>query len=487
MWCLTPPPDAQAVAVDFQLTLLVAALGEILAVIFVLRVLVNGGSPSTTLAWILLILAFPWGGLLLYYMLPRRIQLRRLRRRRHRIAWIESSLDELRLAQTDVSRLPDPIHRLLLRLDPDSVTWGNRVTLLETGAQFFDDLASALAVAQHFVHLQTYILRPDETGRRTLRQLEETARRGVEVRLLYDSIGSWSLKRRHLRAFHLAGGRSAPFIPLLWRRRPFTLNLRNHRKQVIVDGTSAWLGGRNFADEYRRDRLGERHRWIDTMARIDGPAVRRLQRTFVEDWYNATAEDLARNRYFPSPPPAGEETVGVLTSGPDTRETTLHWLLFQLITMAQRTLDISSPYLVPHPSILTALLVAAARGVRVRLFTNSPAVESPIVYRAQRSYYEPLLRAGIELHEPRIDYNHGKVVIVDETQFFIGSPNIDVRSIDLNFEIGVVASGGTVVPAVVDMLDRRLQDSVRVGLADLPQGRLNRVVDGLCRLASPLL
>ena len=466
--------------------LVLAILGEALAVVFVARVLIRGGSPPSNLLWVVVILAAPWVGLLLYYLFPRRLQMRRLRRRQNRLAWIEEELDRLRPAESEVHH-GDPLVRLLHRIDGDAVHDGNRVTWLAGGREFFEEALRAVANAKDFVHLEVYILRHDEAGRLLLDALTEAARRGIEVRLLYDSFGSFGVSGASLADLVAAGGEVEAFLPLLWRRRPFTLNLRNHRKLLVVDGTHAFLGGRNIGNEYATDRLGRTQKWLDAMLHVEGPVVPRLHRVFVEDWYNACGRDLAQERYFPQVPPLGRDAVGALVSGPDRDIHGLWWAIFQVISGARHAIEICSPYLVPPPTMLFALKVAAARGVRVRIHTNGPEAEAFILYHAQRSYYGEFLRSGIELFETVSDYNHAKLIVVDGETVVVGSMNLDMRSAHLNFELGAVVLRSHVAGSAMAMLEDRRRLSRRIGFDDLPKAAPVRLLDGFCRLASPLL
>lgn len=458
----------------------------LLSIVYVAQILRAGGRPAATLNWILVIILAPVLGLLLYYLLPRRLQRRHLQRRAQRLAWIDTNLDELRLpSQTPVAA--EPLTQLMQRLDPDSVQRGNRLTLLPTGQEALDAGREAIAGARRFVHLQTYIFRPDATGLLVLQWLTEAAARGVEVRLLYDSIGSWSLAQRHLAALHAAGGRSAAFLPLLWRRRPFTLNLRNHRKLMVVDGDIGFVGGRNVGDEYAFDRFGKSCKWFDIVMQVEGPAVTRMNRVFVEDWYTAAEEDLARPVYFPEVASVGDELAGIVDSGPDARSHHMHYVFFQLLAMAKRSVRVSSPYLIPNPTILTALKVAAARGVRVQVHTNGRDAEAGVLYRAKRGFYRELLGAGVEVVETVGDYNHSKMIVVDDEVLFLGSPNLDVRSEELNFEVAVVARDSPACAAAVALFEQRCRQGRRVEPIDLSGNRAAQVVEGLCRLVTPLL
>jgi len=463
-----------------------AIAGWALAALFVTRLVTRGGAPASTLLWVVVILLAPWIGLVLYYLMPRRLQLRRLRRRRNHLSWIEGELDRMRSVEAGPPH-ESALERLLHHLDADAVHDGNEVRWLAGGAEFFEAALAAIAAAVHSIHFEMYIFRSDASGRRLLAALAAAARRGVEVRLLFDAVGSFALKHADLRELRAAGGKAESFLPLLWKRRPFTLNLRNHRKLLVVDGGLAFLGGRNVGDEYVQDRLGVQSQWLDAMVAIQGPAVGRLQRVFVEDWYNAANEDLAVARYFPPVPRAGDDTVGVVQSGPDRDRQGLWWATFHLLTSAQRTIDLSSPYLLPPPTLLFALKVAAGRGVRVRVLTNGPAAEAFVLQQAQRSYYRELLDAGIELYETISDYNHTKVLVVDGSTMLVGSANLDMRSAHLNFEVAVVVPSARVAQAALATLEQRAGLCRRIDRAHLRRGALRKLVEGVCRLLSPVL
>lgn len=466
----------------------IALVGELLALVFVYRILVRGGSPASTLLWIVVILATPWIGLALYYLLPRRLQLRRLRRLRVRGARARAARGERGGRGGAAGDARRGLHGLLAGADGWGLLPGNRLCWLPSGGEFTAAAEAAIEQASHHVHCVVYILRADAAGRRFLEVLTRAARRGVAVRLVYDSIGSFGLKASHLAELRQAGGRAQAFLPLLWRRRPFTINLRNHRKLLVVDGQVAFVGGRNVGDEYSTDRLGRSRRWLDAMLELRGPVVERVQDVFVEDWSTATDEVLEDLGPPPPPPADGGTAVGVVCSGPDREESDLWFALVQAIGEAEAQVDISSPYLVLPPTLLFALQLAAARGVRVRVFTNGPKTEAWVLYHAQRSFYRRLLASGIELYETVHEYNHAKLIVVDGRTIVVGSANLDLRSANLNFEIAVVAVDAcSEAASVLATIEQRRQAFRRLSEADLPSHPFWRAVDGLCGILSPLL
>jgi cardiolipin synthase len=463
-----------------------ALLGELLAFVFVYRVLVRGGSPSSTLLWMLVILATPWFGLCLYYLLPRRLQLRRLRRLR--VRGDRAREGRARAGGEAALARRTGLRALLAGSDGSGLVGGTTVRWLPAGADFLAATEAAIDAAQHHVHCLVYIFRPDAAGRRLLDVLARAAARGVQVRLLYDSFGSWGLKATHLQALRAAGGRAEPFLPLLWKRRPFTVNLRNHRKLLTVDGVVGFVGGRNVGDEYVTDRLGRARTWLDAMLELRGPVVERLQDVFAEDWCTATDEVLTVRPVAPPSPARGGVDVGVVCSGPDREESDLWFAMIQAIAEAEASIDLSSPYLVPPPTLLFALQLAAARGVRIRIYTNGPKVEAAVLYHAQRHHYRPMLAAGIELYETVQHYNHAKLLVVDGKHVMVGSANMDLRSAHLNFELAAMAvDAGPLAAAVLQTIERRRADFRRLSAADLPMDPVRRVVDGFCGMLSPLL
>ncbi|MGB3968968.1 MAG: phospholipase D-like domain-containing protein, partial [Planctomycetota bacterium] len=375
---------------------------------------------------------------------------------------------------------------LLAGEDGTGLAAGNELTWLATGEQFLAAATAAIAAASRHVHCVVYIFRPDAAGLRFLDLLTAAAQRGVKVRLLFDSFGSFGLSAAVLAPLRAAGGEAHAFLPLLWKRRPFTVNLRNHRKLLVVDGETGFVGGRNIGDEYMTDRFGKQRRWRDAMLAIRGPAAELLQDVFVQDWCTATDEVLADT--FVSPVVRGRSAVAVVCSGPDRERSDLWFALIQALGEAEQSIELSSPYLVPPPTLQFALSLAAARGVRVRIHTNGPRSEAAILYHAQRSWYRRLLAAGVEIHETVDDYNHTKVVVVDGKTVIAGSANMDLRSAHLNFEVAAVAVGD---PALAGQVTATLAElraaSRRITAADLPKRPLARAIDGLCGLLSPVL
>ncbi|MCA8978339.1 MAG: hypothetical protein KDC98_26660, partial [Planctomycetes bacterium] len=237
----------------------------------------------------------------------------------------------------------------------------------------------------------------------------------------------------------------------------------------------------------RTDRVGRQRRWLDAMVAVRGPAVGMLQDVFVEDWCTAT-DELVADPARPGSDQVGSDTVAIACSGPDREQPRLWFAIVQALADADRTIELSSPYLVPPPMLLFALQMAVARGVRVRIHTNGPKAEAAVLYWAQRNFYRRMLAAGIEILETVEDYNHSKLLVADGKTVVVGSANLDLRSADLNFEIAaVVVDSDAFAAEVLATIERRAAGSRRVTIEDLPTNPLVRAIDGCCGLLAPLL
>jgi cardiolipin synthase len=304
------------------------------------------------------------------------------------------------------------------------------------------------------------------------------AERGVRVRVLVDAFGS-PIGRRFSGPLLAAGAHVAKFFPLDPIRRAWTINLRNHRKLVVVDGRIGFAGGINIGDEF----LG----WHDLHLRVEGPAVAQLQSVFVEDWYFATRYDLAHAAFFPEIEPVAGSVVQFVQSGPDATVESIHRLYFAAIASARERVYITTPYFVPDRALLVALQTAALRGVDTRLILPSWS-NHRVTFHAGRSFYDELLGAGVRIHEYQDGFVHTKTMVVDGRFGTVGSANLDVRSFRLNFELIAVLWD----PRVVGKLEQLFMDDLRktktVELEEWRRrGLVKRIKEGIGRLCAPLL
>lgn len=467
-----------------------------LALIAVARILCRRLEPTTMVAWILAIVFLPGLGLFLYWMLGSNRLRRKVGRRRRRVAYLLLQLKsqaehQAAHAAAAAPALPHDLARIAnlgRRLADMPATGGNEVTLLQEANATYAALEAAIRAAQHHIHMEYYIWQPDDTGTHFRDLLIERAREGLECRVLLDAVGCHRLRRRFLRPWLDAGVRVAFFLPLypLSLRRRWSVHLRNHRKIVVVDGHTGFLGSQNIGDEYR-GRLRRLSPWYDTHVRVRGPAALFLQQTFAEDWYYAVRERLDREPYFAAPPRHGLSIVQVLPTGPDEPVSTLAQIVFAAVSTAHESIRIATPYLVPDLPTRMALAYACYRGVRVRLVLPSRS-DSRLALWAARSFYRELLDAGVEIHEYDAGVLHSKLVTVDDRWCMLGSANMDVRSFRLNFESTAVIYDSTAASELADSIDRFCEGARRIMPHDVWRRSLRRQWgEGAARLFAPLL
>ena len=296
-----------------------------------------------------------------------------------------------------------------------------------------------------------------------------------------DDVGSRSAGRRFWTPLVQAGGHVGRFLRVnpIARWLFFNLNNRNHRKLAVVDGDVAFTGGVNVG--------GERFR--DTHLRLAGPIAARVQEVFVEDWFNATHEDLTEPRYFPAPVPAGDQRVQILASGPDDGRTyAIETIYFAALTLARKRAWLTTPYFIPDLTLAAALRTAALRGVDVRLLLPGTP-DQPFVYHAARSFFPELLQAGVQIYEHSDAATlHAKTATVDGCWATVGSANLDLRSFRLNFEANAVAYGPTLASQLEGVFEHDLAHARRIELSEFrDRGFLERAFEGAARVVAPLL
>jgi cardiolipin synthase len=466
----------------------VVILDVLIMLVLIPRVVIQRRESAATLAWVLFILLVPIVGALLYAVLGvQRLQRRRSRRQRARqrlhasAAALRSELAPFRLGALDSVTLAGLARSYCVGWE--ATTAGNEVAVFHDGEEAFQALCEAVAAATRYVHLEYYIFQGDSTGRALLALLTERARAGVEVRLLVDAVGSWRLRRSAVAPLREAGGKFAEFLPVAIFRRPFSVNLRNHRKIVVIDGQVAFAGGMNIGDEYR-SRDPEIGHWRDTHARVRGPAALRLQEVFAEDWYFATGEDCMVERRTPLEPRGGV-LVEVLESGPDRTAETIYHRLFVAITRSEKRVWLTTPYFIPDRAIFVALVTAAQRGVDVRLLLPGWSDHRFVLY-AGRAYYPELLQAGVRIFEYGPGMLHAKTMVVDDAWVTIGSANMDRRSFHLNWEANLIFLDPGMASAMASRFERDLARARAIEAPYRPSFP-RRFGESTCFLLAPLL
>ena len=365
-------------------------------------------------------------------------------------------------------------------------TSGNSVDLLIDGHETFRAIFAGIDAAERYVLAQFYIIHDDRIGKDFKDRLIAAARRGVEVRLLYDSIGSIKLPRGYLRDLTEAGVTVCSFSgPRSWLKK-LRLNFRNHRKIVVCDGAVAFAGGLNVGDEYlgRDPEIGN---WRDTHMRLQGPIVQGLQLSFARDWYYGTGEDLNGLDWEPAAAPDGDATALVLASGPADEIETCGLLYAHVIESAEDRVWIATPYFVPDGRVLGALQLAALRGVDVRILmprTSDSALFKYVPY----AYLDDVARVGVRVFLYEDGFMHQKAAVVDRDFAAVGTANFDNRSFRLNFEATVVVRDADVCDRVAEMLERDLADATEIGLDTIEDKPFSfRLAANATRMIAPIL
>jgi cardiolipin synthase len=372
------------------------------------------------------------------------------------------------------------------------LTVGNRVRLLEDGPATYRAMLDAIAGARHHVHLETYILDDDDVGRHFAQALIDKQREGVQVRLIRDSVGTLGTPPAFFRRLTDAGVRVLEFNPVnpLAAGLDWALNQRDHRKLLIVDGRTAFLGGINISGVYSggsasrgmRARPAGSPAWRDTDLLLQGPVVAQLQQLFLATWTAQKGEPLADANHFPPPEAAGPEVVRAIGSSPEEPYSLIYATLLSAIASAETSVHLTNAYFAPDPQLLAALEAAAARGVDVRLILPGQT-DSWLVFHAGRGDYERLLRAGVKIHERRDVVLHSKTALVDGVWATVGSTNLDWRSFLHNHELNAVVLGAGFGAQLQAMFDRDLAASDAITLpAWLRRPVALRVKEALARL-----
>lgn len=450
---------------------------------------------TATWAWLMVLFFIPVAGFLLYLVFGKSISNRRIftwdtksklgvkRAVQAQLRAIEE--DEFNLKDVRLEKYEDLFY-LHLRNNDAIFTQDNEVDIFTDGEEKFDALIKDLESARDHIHLLYYIIRHDELGKRIADVLVKKAREGIEVRLLYDDMGSRLLSRKYIRRLRAAGVLVDAFFPPKIPKINFKINFRNHRKLAIIDGKIGYIGGFNIGDEY----LGKKVKfgyWRDTHLRINGDAVKNMQTRFILDWNQASRNDiLYADRYYAAEP-AGDVGVQIVSSGPDSDWEQIKYGYIKMILSAKEYIYIQTPYYIPDESLRDALRIAVLSGVKVKLMIpNKP--DHPFVYWATLSYVGDLLESGAEVYIYQNGFLHAKTIVVDGKIASVGTANIDVRSFRLNFEVNAFLYDEKIAGRLVDAFQKDI--SLSTQMTEKLYGSRSigiRFKESVSRLLSPIL
>ena len=473
-----------------------------------MKIILENRDPSKTMAWLLIFILLPGIGLVIYAIFGRNLRKRKILKTQKLASSIkENNLFENIKAVEDLVRLEKKsidndeillniegnyakkrVIKLLLNTGMFPFTNNNSVEVYRDGNEKFDQLIKDIKEAKDHIHLEYFIIKDSNIGRQIKDLLIKKSKEGVKVRIIYDDVGCWRFwfNRKFFNEMRDSGIEIEAFIPDKFPVFGGSLNYRNHRKIVVIDGNIGYTGGINIGDEY----IGQNKRfgyWRDTHIRIEGTSTYMLQMIFSIDWYYTTKEIILDKKYLPQVEYCGDSMIQVVASGPDSDWEAIHYAYFSAINQAKKNIYIETPYFIPDDSLLRALKSAALSGIDVRIIFPKIA-DHKIVNTASYSYFGDILKSGGKVYLYTKGFIHSKVVIIDDKIFTTGSANMDLRSFMLNFEINAFIYDKKVINNATEDFFEDIKNSQELTEDDYNSRKTSRkVVESIARLLSPIL
>lgn len=468
------------------------------AISFSIQVLLDNKTAQSTVAWILAMFLVPYAGVVFYLLSGINWRKRKLVKQRPEELFgkqLSKVLDrQKRFLSDERPFIGSDLHKVMtmtMKTANAVITEHDRVTVYNRGDKLFDDLLHDLEQAKSSIHIEYFIFRDDELGKRILSILKQKAEQGLEVRFLVDGAGSKL-------TFSYLGRRRLRKSKVMFRNfldpgnivTAWLLNYSSHRKIVVIDNKIGYTGGMNIGQEYI-DGAGRFESWRDTHLRFEGDSVSILQAIFLADWVNSGGRVIDPERFFEDKTidPLMENAFGVqlISSGPDSNWYAIQQLYFTMITNANERVIIQSPYFVPDESIAIALETAALSGIEVNLMmTGCP--DKRIPYWVAFTFFEPLLRAGVNIYLYKAGFLHTKVVIADDLISTSGSCNMDQRSFFLDYELNAIFYDKQVTRTFIDHFEEDIKQCEKLTLEKYQQiSRAAKFRNSVFRMISPLL
>lgn len=460
----------------------------VVAIIAMITVLMEHRQPAKTIAWVLILSFMPLVGIILFFFFGQRI-------RKDRYIW-QKSLDQLtkrsmiEFVEQKNLELPEQ-HKELIQLFVNQ-NWAlpfknNETDIYTSGYEFFPALLHEISKAKDHIHITSYIIEDDPLGRLIRDALIEKARQGIEIRFLYDDVGSWKTKENFFELMREEGIEVHPFMPVRFPAFTSKVNYRNHRKIIVIDGKIGFVGGMNLALRYVKGEKGEK--WRDTHVKITGAAVYGLQRAFLVDWFYADRTLITNRKYYPDTAiKANNNLIQIVTSSPTNVWAELEQGYIKVLLSAKRYVYMETPYFLPTEPILFALRTAALSGVDVRLMVPFK-MDSKLVQLASQSYLNQIIASGVKVLCYKNGFNHSKLLVSDDNVATIGSANIDFRSFENNFEANAFFYDKTMAERVKNIFFT--DESHCIPFQNIKEINHNsfiyRLWESIVRLLSPLL
>ncbi len=459
-------------------------LGVVITTIVV--VILDNRNPVKTLSWVLVLSFLPMVGLVLYFFFGRDTRKEKLIGKKGFARLTRRPMAEYQQQQALVVQENQHAVMQYFRNVNDSLPFdGNDVAFYTSGETMIEALLEAIAGAKHHIHIQFYIFEADEVGKKVCEALMKKAREGVEVRFLYDDVGSWKLPNEWVEELRGAGIETRAFLKVRFPRFTGKVNYRNHRKVVVVDGRIGFVGGMNIASRYLKGvKWGI---WKDLHMKIEGKGVYGLQTSFLTDWYAADRSLITSSAYFPEMESKGSVMLQVATSDPIGEWRDIMQGLLLMITSSKRYLYIQTPYLLPNEPVLLALKTVALAGVDVRIMIPSRA-DSVITHLGSLSYLSELMEAGVKIYLYEKGFLHAKMLVSDDFLSTVGSTNIDFRSFEHNFEVNAFLYGREPALVLKELFLRDQRDASLLHPKSWDKRPwYQKVLESVIRLFAPLL
>lgn len=472
--------------VVYNILMVLYALTVIAVIVVVLS---ENRNPVKSMAWVLVLLLLPVLGLVIYLIFGRslkgmslisRSDLRELRRM--------NDYNDHRELAPEVSDSSRQLIALVNKLAGPHLFTGNDIKIFTTGEEKFTSLLRDIEEAKDYIHVQYFIIENDTVGRQLIDLLKKKALEGVQVRLLYDYVGSFYMRPRVLKEMRQAGIEVHPFLEVTPANVAFRVNWRNHRKIVVIDGKIGYVGGMNIANRYVTGDKKWQVAWRDTHLRIAGEAVAAMQYSFAIDWNYTTRKLLtSTTMHYDAPPASHDYIVQMMGSGPTNRWNNISFVFLRAISMAKKRIYIQTPYFLPSESLLKALQSAALSGVDVRLMIPRRP-DSWMLRLATGSYIKQCLLSGMKIYFYEPTVMHAKVVITDDEFVTTGSTNFDFRSFEHNFEFNSLIYSKEFNEKMCATFEADMEQCSRISMSQWKKRPLmQKALESVIRLFSPIL
>jgi cardiolipin synthase len=465
---------------------LIGLLIGLIALSFAIRILGSDKTYSSKMLWIVALFINPFLGIMLYATFGHSYKEKTIYTKKTKTDKIFKKYEHQNLEPL----LSTYESRILKNLGTRPFYQDTKFEVLQNGDQKFPKLLEYLEQAQDHIHIEYYIFRDGDITTKICDILKQKAEAGIDVRLMYDAVGSKDFSKKEINSLKKSGVKLKSFgkvkIPIFSNK----FNFRNHRKIIVIDNKVGFIGGMNISDEYLgyTEKYGD---WRDIHLVMTGHAVRELQLTFAKDWYYETNENFIENnehRYLKEFKLANDfEEIQIVASGPDFKKISIDDVYFKLITSAKDRIMIMTPYFVPGQDIVKALVTSAKNGVKIDIILPGIA-DNVAVHSVTRTYYDELLKAGIRIYEKNGSFVHGKVLLIDDTTSSIGTVNMDFRSFMLNFEITSFITSKKINKAIRTQFKEDIKVSKKVEREEWEKRpKFNRYGAAIIQFFSPLL